>query len=105
MEETRRKLLQDLQEAQSELTRLDQMLEERGEYGYGRGDPAVYQWELNLSLRDQFQQRLKQIQGALQRIEEGSYGLCERCGRQIEQARLEALPFASMCIDCARSSQ
>ena len=105
MDKIKRKLLQELQEVRSELGRLDQMLEERGEYGYGRGDPAVYQWELNLSLRDQFQRRSKQIQDALQRIEEGSYGLCETCGREIERARLEALPFASMCIDCARSSQ
>ena len=101
----KRELLQELHEVQSELSRLDQLLQERGEYGYGKGDPAVYQWELNLSLRDQFHRRLKQIQDALQRIEEGTYGLCRRCGRQIERARLEALAFTSMCIGCARNSE
>ena len=105
MEDLKTRLLQDLEEVQSELRRLDQMLKERGEYGYGKGDPAVYQWEFNLSLRDQFGQRLERIQNALRRVEEGSYGLCERCGRNIEPARLEALPFASLCIDCARSSE
>lgn len=105
MKELKTRLLQDLEEVQSGLRRLDKMLKERGEYGYGKGDPAVYQWEFNLSLRGQFRQRLEQIQSALQRVEEGRYGLCERCERSIEQARLEALPFASLCIDCARSSQ
>ena len=105
MEESRARLLQDREEVQSELRRLEQVLKERGDYGYGKGDPAVYQWELNLSLRDQFQRRLEQIQNALQRIEEGSYGQCESCGRDIEQARLAALPFTSLCIDCARRSE
>ena len=105
MAEEKAKLLQDLEEVQAELARLDQMLKERGEYGYGKGDPAVYQWEFNLSLRNQFQQRLEQIENALQHIEEGSYGLCGICGRAIEPARLEALPFTSLCIDCARSRE
>jgi len=87
---------------QSKLDHLDQLLKERGEYGYGRGDPAIYQWEFNLALRERYHQRLEQIRSALQRIEEGTYGLCEECGREIEQARLEALPLTPVCINCAR---
>jgi DnaK suppressor protein len=39
---------------------------------------------------------------ALQRIDEGSFGTCERCSEPIAEKRLEALPFARYCIDCQR---
>jgi RNA polymerase-binding protein DksA len=44
---------------------------------------------------------LRQIDRALARIEEGDYGLCARCGDAIAPARLEILPAALLCIDCA----
>jgi len=42
------------------------------------------------------------VMNALQRIDEGNYGECERCGEAIAEKRLEALPFARHCIDCQR---
>jgi DnaK suppressor protein len=39
---------------------------------------------------------------ALQKIDDGSFGSCERCGEDIAEKRLEALPFARYCIDCQR---
>jgi DnaK suppressor protein len=44
-------------------------------------------------------QRLRHIEAALDRIEEGTYGVCEVCGGPIGDARLEALPFTTLCID------
>ncbi len=44
---------------------------------------------------------LRQIETALQRIESGSYGTCEHCGIDIDEARLEVLPFATVCVACA----
>ncbi len=44
----------------------------------------------------------EQIQAALKRIEEGSYGECMTCGEDISPARLEALPYATQCIKCAQ---
>lgn len=41
------------------------------------------------------------IRAALSRIEDGSYGICDRCGESIAPARLEALPTATRCINCA----
>lgn len=46
-------------------------------------------------------QRLDDIDAALGRIEVGSYGVCERCGAAIAPARLEARPYARLCISCA----
>jgi DnaK suppressor protein len=51
-------------------------------------------------LREREEQHLVQIEAALRRIEDGSFGLCATCGRPIAGARLEALPWATDCIDC-----
>ena len=48
---------------------------------------------------------LEEIKAALKRIEEGTYGMCTNCGKQIAEARLEALPWATLCIDCARDRE
>jgi RNA polymerase-binding protein DksA len=44
--------------------------------------------------------RLKLIDSAITRIEQGKYGLCIKCGKKIPETRLEAIPYALMCIDC-----
>ena len=46
-------------------------------------------------------QEVHQIQGALRRIAEGTYGVCVQCGADIDPKRLEALPIATNCISCA----
>jgi DnaK suppressor protein len=53
-----------------------------------------------ISLAEGLQQRLENIQGALARIEKGTYGLCERCGNEIPPERLEAIPAAQLCMAC-----
>ncbi|MBI3092536.1 MAG: TraR/DksA family transcriptional regulator [Candidatus Tectomicrobia bacterium] len=56
--------------------------------------------ELNYVLNDRDRQELRSIEGALERIEAGSYGECEDCGGPIEPRRLEILPFAVLCVAC-----
>lgn len=51
-------------------------------------------------LREREEQHLVQIEGALKRIEAGTFGLCQTCGKPIAPERLEALPWALDCIDC-----
>jgi RNA polymerase-binding protein DksA len=46
-------------------------------------------------------QSIRSIQAALERIEEGSYGICGQCGEKISQARLEVVPEATRCVNCA----
>ena len=48
---------------------------------------------------------LERIDTALEKIEAGSYGLCETCKKSIAPTRLEALPFAALCIDCQREAE
>jgi RNA polymerase-binding protein DksA len=57
--------------------------------------------ELTLSLVGSEQDALGQIDGALKRIEDGSYGLCEQCGMKIPASRLAAIPYAAQCVRCA----
>jgi len=42
------------------------------------------------------------VNRARMRVKQGTYGLCDDCGRRIDQARLEAVPFAVLCVDCKR---
>jgi len=60
----------------------------------------IAQYEENLALQKKFTQRLEEIEKALDKIEEGSYGNCESCGQKIDQARLKANPAATLCIVC-----
>lgn len=53
-----------------------------------------------LRLRDRERRLLAKIDEALQRIEEGTFGICEECGKQIGIKRLKARPVVSMCIEC-----
>jgi RNA polymerase-binding protein DksA len=52
------------------------------------------------ALGSQDLKRLKLIDSALTRIQQGKYGLCVKCGKRIPQERLEAIPYALMCIEC-----
>ncbi len=56
--------------------------------------------EIHLILSDRDRDKLQAIENALERIEEGEYGICEDCEEEIAQARLEALPFTRLCVAC-----
>jgi DnaK suppressor protein len=58
--------------------------------------------EMELSLEDNAEHLLESIDAALARIDAGTYGNCERCGKPIASDRLEALPWATKCIECKR---
>ncbi|MCE8015895.1 TraR/DksA family transcriptional regulator [Halomonas sp. MCCC 1A17488] len=53
------------------------------------------------ALEDEAEEELGQVLHALERIEEGEGELCERCGEPIDPRRIEAIPYATLCLDCA----
>lgn len=53
-----------------------------------------------LRIRDRERRLIRKIQGAIQRIEDGTYGICEDCGEEISIARLKARPVTKLCINC-----
>ena len=56
----------------------------------------------SMSVLDTLEEQLLDINRALERIDEGAYGICTNCGQPIQAERLEALPWAELCIDCQR---
>ena len=61
--------------------------------------------ELDYSLEENAVRALREIDAALGRIDSGSYGLCARCGKPIAEERLEAMPYATLCIECKRREE
>jgi len=75
---------------------------EASAFGMHQADAGTdaYDRDFALSLLAQEQDALYEIEEALKRIKDGTYGVCEACNKRIPQARLEALPFARLTIDC-----
>ena len=86
-------------------------------YGEENGDPTARtvdegepetittDRERDLSLLENARDLLDQVERALAKIENGTYGICANCGKSIEAARLKALPHASLCISCKRKEE
>ena len=63
---------------------------------------ATLDREIDYTLEESAEHLLEAIDEALQRIEDGTFGTCGRCGKRIDENRLEARPYANRCIDCKR---
>ena len=61
--------------------------------------------EIDYTLGDNAEQVLSEIDAALRRIDDRTYGICFNCGNEIPRERLEANPWASLCIDCKRKAE
>lgn len=66
---------------------------------------SSYERERAQSLARHARRILEQVDDALRRMDRGSYGRCERCGRWIEFERLEAVPYATLCLDDKRREE
>lgn len=65
------------------------------------GSTLAFERSQTDALLAQSTQRLRDIGAALERLDAGTYGVCQNCGKPIASARLEARPYARMCISCA----
>jgi RNA polymerase-binding protein DksA len=66
---------------------------------------VTFDRELDYSLEENEERLLAAIDAALERIDEGTYGMCNTCGQPIGEERLEALPWTTQCIDCKRKEE
>ncbi len=66
---------------------------------------ATFEREKHLSIANNVQDLLEKSTKALEKIEDGSYGICESCGGPIDPDRLVALPHALMCIECKKAEE
>ena len=64
---------------------------------------ATFEREKDLSIEQNVRDLLQKIDRALSRIDAGTYGVCDRCGKPIEKARVKALPYVSLCLKDAQA--
>ncbi|MBI3647845.1 MAG: TraR/DksA C4-type zinc finger protein [Actinobacteria bacterium] len=64
---------------------------------------ATFERERDLSIENNVRDLMQKIDRALERMEAGTYGICDRCGKPIEKARIKALPYVDLCIKDARA--
>lgn len=63
----------------------------------------VAQFSTNLSLEDELEKALRDVEKALKGLEEGTYGICKYCNQPIDERRLEARPTSGSCIQCKKT--
>lgn len=98
----RQVLESELAKTQAKLDQLEEKLQHKADYGLGTGGATIYEWEFQLALRRSLRQKAKSIKAALRKLEDGAYGVCERCQGPISPERLAVLPHTTLCINCAR---
>jgi RNA polymerase-binding transcription factor DksA len=64
---------------------------------------ATFEREKDLSIEQNVRDLLQKVDRALKRIDDGTYGICDRCGKPIEKARVKALPYVDLCIKDAQA--
>ena len=90
--------LAELEESSFSTSQSDMSGEMAFDEEYADSGTATFERERDLSLENNIRDLLEKIGKALVRLDDGTYGICERCGKPIEKARLKALPYANLCI-------
>lgn len=105
LEEEQSRLDELIEEARLELQEARQTessAERSPDPGNAEAGSMKFEYEKELSMQQNSIDLLRKVEHALDRIEAGTYGDCESCGQSIPVARLEALPYATLCVECAR---
>ena len=113
LEDFRKRLLDERTELEKQLEELEEssfsspQSDMTGEAGFDEefadAGTATFERERDLSIENNVRDLLGKIDKALGRIDAGTFGICERCGKPIERARMKALPYANLCIKDAQA--
>ena len=102
----RGRLTEELKNVEQELSDLgahsDGSVDVSHDEGFADAAQSTSERSKVLSIVDNLQERASEIRAALERVERGTYGSCERCGGEINPERLEAIPWVRLCIRCAQ---
>ncbi|MFQ6098973.1 MAG: TraR/DksA C4-type zinc finger protein, partial [Armatimonadota bacterium] len=95
------KELEEMQARTARRSRLDSAVEEQ-DFDDNPGDAATETLErgTDMALERNVHEILEQLDHALEKVEAGTYGVCDSCGCEIPELRLKALPYATLCLDC-----
>ncbi len=101
LEQEQKRLTEELEQSKASVRRPADERREGSPFGK-REEEATESFELEkrLALEKQIKDQLVDIERALHKFDEGTYGSCDNCGQPIDPARLEALPQASLCLSC-----
>jgi DnaK suppressor protein len=94
------RLKEEQEQTLLELARLRETLKTEVDPDADEGDPDLVEREKVLALVQGMERKLESIEYALRQTQDGTYGICERCGESIDPARLEAIPQATLCVQC-----
>lgn len=102
--EEQARLEAELEEIESRTSRLDET-ERASEMSHYDDLPAdlaseTFEREKDLAIGESVHHLLLRVMSAIEKVDRGTYGLCDGCSKPIKKARLKAMPFATMCLDC-----
>ncbi len=100
IEHNRQKLMQERDKILEDIALLKQTLQGEVDMDVEEADPDIIEREKSATLLEALEAKLADVEHALKVIEAGQYGICERCGAEIPQERLEVKPEATLCIKC-----
>jgi DnaK suppressor protein len=113
LDDLRQRLLTEQEELQDQLTTIEEQSfansqsDISGEVSFDEENADAgtftFERERDLSIENNVRDLLGKISRALARMDDGSYGICSRCGKSIEKARLKALPYVELCIKDAQA--
>lgn len=101
-ERVRQELLEERAKSKEQLERLESVEYESVGYGNHIADDATSAFEqtVGVALQRKVETTLEEVDRALGKLDNGTYGLCEACGGRVDRARLQALPYAKFCLHC-----
>jgi len=100
LENERKRLIKQLEQLRASV-RLAEDTQDGGPFGRSKEEAIeAAEFEMRLVSEKRIRDLLVEVEHALHKFEEGTYGLCDACGKPIDPARLEALPQASLCVSC-----
>jgi len=115
LDDLRKRLLEEKEQLEQQLATIEEATfatsqsELTGEVSFDdeNADAGTFTFERerDLSLGNNIRDLLDKVSAALKRMDAGTYGECERCGRPIDKARLRALPYSVLCIDCKKAEE
>jgi len=104
LEQLRQQLIQELEQIEASGPRVEIASELREPRSDRAVDAATAtDLEHKVAMEDNLRAQLKMVEHALHKLETGTYGLCDLCGQPISPERLEALPYANLCMKCKAS--
>ena len=99
LESKRECLMEELRKLETSIRQIAKQ-RERGSLYSDDGVTDILEMDRYLAWQKQTIDHLSETEHALRKFEQGTYGLCEGCGQQIDPGRLEALPQVSLCVSC-----